>query len=691
MKKKVPGVLLGLGIAVLVSALAFWNPLQVIQWKITDLFFRGRPASDEITIIAIDDKSLSPEAGLGSFKTWPRSYYAELLRTINKHKPAVVAFDLDFRQGSKGIGNVTLKQLLNQYEKNNGSINLYEILKAFDSSSHPDDIDFQNVLNETKSVVLFSFLPNSLESNQNGEVFNPIFSVTENLSVGYGNLVLDRDRILRHFTPRKGTYKSFAVAIAEAFSKKTVDKTFDFQIPINYAAPAFSYRMIPFVDVLRSNYKPADISNKIILIGATSRIIQDLHSTPTSRLFMPGVEIHANIIQQLLEGKFLYEQPQWSIFFAIALFAIIGSLLFLKLRIIYGLLLFAFVLIVYPAAAFSLYQKGLVLNVVYPEITWVFTVIGALLYRNHTEFREKREIKLAFSRYVSPVVVEELSSDPTMLKLGGKREKISVMFSDIVGFTTLAEQMSPEDTVALLNDYLTAMTEVIFTYHGTLDKYQGDAIMALFGAPLADALYAQNACSSALAMRRALVSLHEKWNSIANLPFKDNLIQLDFRVGIATGSVVIGNVGSEKRFDYTAIGDIVNLGSRLESLNKKYGTHIMVNKETFVKVTENGSPFVFRKLDTVRVKGKTHATEIFELVATSETITEEMKAMLDYFENGRILYTQRNFKDALPYFESALAKFPEDGPTKIYISRCEYFLKHPPDTDWDAVVELEEK
>jgi adenylate cyclase len=399
----------------------------------------------------------------------------------------------------------------------------------------------------------------------------------------------------------------------------------------------------------------------------------------------------ANMVQQIFEGKLMKEQGTFSLWMVLFVMSVGGALVlsFISLRLL--IVLFAIVLVGFPALAYGMYQTGTVMNIVYPETAWIFVGMASLWYRNKTELRAKREIKKAFAHYVSPVVVNELVKNPDSLKLGGKRQQISVMFSDIVGFTTLAEKLSPEDTVALLNDYLTAMTEVVFSYHGTLDKYQGDAIMALYSAPLDDPHHAVNACSTALGMRMALVTLHEKWNSIPQLPMKDKLIGLDFRVGIATGPAVIGNVGSEKRFDYTAIGDIVNLGSRLESINRKYGTRVIVDKGTFTSVTENHNPFIFRKLDTVRVKGKEKETEIFEVVGFAENATVETKAMLDDFENGRILYTQRNFIEAKQYFEAALARVKDDGPSQIYRNRCNFYLRKPPGREWSPVVNLEEK
>lgn len=728
---------LGIGIFVflLSSILAFLNPFQVVQWKISDLFFRSQPVSDLITIVAIDDKSLSPEAGLGRFRDWPRGYYAQLLTSLNAHKPAVVAFDFDFRERSKGMSEFKLSQLLREYERRianspGAGLNWYETLKQFEPTwtgtaavGHPDDAEFQNALNGSGPVVLASTLnfPEGAKDEaskfpQPSVVTGPIFQGA-NIKEGFLNVFRDRDGVLRRFAPwtllqgQTEGLPNFATAISQAYFEKgepapenlpvvgatdpeTLQQQFSGATPqtlIAYTAKPFSYRTISFADAKNGVFEPAAIEGKIVLVGGTAPILQDFQVTPTSRNRMAGVEVIANMVQQILEGKFMREQGGVSLIFILLFMTLAGMSALLAFSLRGMALVFAAVLIGYPVLAYGMYQTGTVMNVVYPETAWIFTGLAALWYRNKTELKAKREIKRAFSHYVSPVVVNELAKNPDSLKLGGKRQNITVMFSDIVGFTTLAEKLSPEDTVALLNDYLTSMTEVVFNYHGTLDKYQGDAIMALFGAPVDDPHHAVNACSTALGMRTSLVALHEKWNQISQLPMKDKLIGLDFRVGIATGPAVVGNVGSEKRFDYTAIGDIVNLGSRLESINRKYGTRVIVDKGTFTAITENHNPFIFRKLDTVRVKGKEKETEIFEVLGLAETATTETKAMLDDFENGRILYTQRNFIEAKQYFEAAITRVKDDGPSQIYKNRCNFYLRKPPGREWNAIVNMDEK
>lgn len=702
MNKQNAPFVLGFCVFVLIGALVLWNPLQVIQWKLTDLFFINREVSDEITIIGIDDYSRSPEANLGPFRDWPREYYARLLDVIKKYEPAVVAFDLQFPSASKGMSEFRIQQILRASERGE-NVNWYNLLSLFEPGegkiTHPDDVAFQEALDESTTIIMPANLivSNLKESNSvepladDLELVPSIFS-GENIVQGYSRTLIDRDGVLRRFQPRFKTHNHFSTAIYEAFVQNQSSLSLPQEpVRINYTGAPFEYRKISFADILTGQFNSEHIQGKIVLVGVYSTALQDFRETPTDSQPMFGVEIHANIIQQLIEGRMLGEMGKFATLLLVLVLSIGGALLFMRLSLRAMLILFGAGIVFYPTLAFAAHQIGYQPNVVYPVLAWAATFGGALWYRNVTEFKEKRQITDAFSHYVSPVIVQEIAKNPENLQLGGKRQRISIMFSDIVGFTSISEKLSPEETVALLNSYLDAMSEVIFGFQGTLDKFQGDAIMAMFGAPLHDDHRAVNACHTALGMRKVLANLHERWNQVVKVSRKELLTKLDFRVGIATGDAVIGNVGSKKRFDYTAIGDIVNLGSRLESINRKYGTQVIVDKNTFTEITSNHNPFIFRKLDMVRVKGKEEVTEIFELVALKEQLKEDMKTMLDDFENGRILYTQRNFAEAKQYFEAALNHFPHDGPSSIYLNRCAFFIRKPPARTWDAVVDMEEK
>ncbi|PJC36802.1 hypothetical protein CO046_03880 [Candidatus Peregrinibacteria bacterium CG_4_9_14_0_2_um_filter_53_11] len=682
--------------------IALWNPFESINARFLDAFVRPGQLSTEITLIAIDDKSLAPEFGLGRFKDWPRSYYSQLLRTLNENKPAVVGFNLDFSEAAQGVSALRLAQLLRASERE-GGVDWYNLLSRFEREqdtattigSHPDDLDLQKEIDAHGNVVLQA--PLLFSDEQQTRVSAQIKPIFTGLAVklGFSNVHPDDDGVFRFFLPQLQEYLSFPYAVAEAYASNQggLDET---KIPnmltrIDYHGLPRSYNWISFVDVLAGKFDPTLVKDKIVLVGEASGSLQSLQTTPIEGRSMSSLEIAANEVQQILDASYYKESSALLLILTILVMTLgVGfALFYLPLRW-FGLL-FAGVLLGYPALAFVSFQQGVVLNVVYPALALILTTLGVLWYRNESELKGQRRIKEAFSHYVSPVIVNELVKNPETLTLGGRRENITVMFSDIVGFTSLSEKLSPEDTVAILNDYLTAMTEVIFEFHGTLDKYQGDAIMALFGAPLHDESHQVNACHSALRMRQALSGLHEKWNGIEGLPMKEELIKLDFRVGIASGNAVIGNVGSEKRFDYTAIGDIVNLGSRLESINRKYGTQVIVDKETFTAITEGTNPFCFRKLDIVRVKGKQIETDIFEVMGLSERMNDEMRIMLDDFENGRLAYCDRNFIDAKQYFTSILEHFPDDGPSQIYKNRCEFFLRTPPPRDWSPIVKLDEK
>lgn len=690
----------------------FTAPFTTLTRRISDLFFVPRTIESPITIIAIDEKSISPGSSLGRFRDWPRTYYAQALREINTYNPAVIGIDLDFREQSRGISSQRINQILDLKKDNpRAQVDWDSIIPLFQEKetsenqlivSHPDDRELQQALNETKRVVLTSPLVVSEEADDVDDtlphvsgVMLPIFTGPNSIT-GFNNSFFDRDGVVRRTIHRLESYKSFPYVLAEQYAATknlAVVPLFDtpgYKSIRYFGKPGETFNTLSFSDVIAGRIDAKLITDRIVIIGSTAGILHDNALTPTADDPMSGVEILATSTQQILTGNVLSEYGViWKIISSIVI--IISAFLSIILALRYFIWLTIFLTIGLPLGAFLLYQGGIIIDLLHSMIALIISLLVILWYRNQTELKAKKAIRNAFAHYVSPVVVQSLIKDPSQLSLGGKRQTITVLFSDIVGFTTLSEKLTPEDTVALLNDYLTAMTDVIFEFGGTLDKYQGDAIMALFGAPLEDKNHAVHAVHAALRMRQALTVLHDKWSAIANLPFKEELTQLDFRVGIATGAAVIGNVGSQKRFDYTAIGDIVNLGSRLEAINRKYGTRVIVNKSTFEAITENSSPFACRKLDVVRVKGKAIETEIFEIVGLTDTITPDIRAMLDDFENARVMYTERNFLGAKEAFRSILEDFLDDGPSIIYKNRCEYFLRKPPNIDWSPIVNLEEK
>jgi adenylate cyclase len=275
---------------------------------------------------------------------------------------------------------------------------------------------------------------------------------------------------------------------------------------------------------------------------------------------------------------------------------------------------------------------------------------------------------------VSPAIVNEILKDPANLELGGRKEKITVFFSDLRGFTTISEKLDPRALSDLLNSYLTPMTELVFKNRGTLDKYMGDAIMAFFGAPIAYGDHAKHAARCAL---QSLVTLRE-----LQAEYKaKGLPDIDMGIGLNTGEASVGNMGSQTVRNYTVMGDTVNLGSRLEGINKEYGTRIVVSEFTYEEIKDT---FICRELDLVRVKGKLKPVRIYELVAEGKA-EQKTAETLKHFSSGFQLYLQKKWDEALVSFNGALDVTPDDEPSKLYIDRCMEFQKNPPPADWDGV------
>jgi adenylate cyclase len=329
---------------------------------------------------------------------------------------------------------------------------------------------------------------------------------------------------------------------------------------------------------------------------------------------------------------------------------------------------------------FAFFHFNIWLTLVYPVLTMITIYLGITLYHYIKEEREKKKIRGAFQYYLTASVINEMLKDPTKLKLGGDKKDLSVLFSDIRGFTTISEKLTPEELVGLLNEYLTAMTNIVFKYDGLLDKYMGDAIMAVFGAPLDQPDHARRACLTALEMMEELHNLQKKWEA-------EERPILNIGIGINTGDMVVGNMGSEMRFDYTVMGDMVNLGSRLEGINKEYGSNIIISEFTHNVVQDSMS---CRELDWVRVKGKNKPVKIFELLGEKKDAAG-FKYLITTFEKGLMLYREAKWDEAMESFRQVLTIRADDFASGMYIDRCKSLKEQPPPQPWDGVFTMTRK
>lgn len=451
------------------------------------------------------------------------------------------------------------------------------------------------------------------------------------------------------------------------------------------------YRHIPYEQVLATkdllaSGQPAPLArgafrDKIVLVSAQAAGLSDLRATPFSPV-TPGIELHANIIDSLLAGRSLRAPgavPSWLLMFGASL-AI--ALLVRKLRLRLSVPLALATSGAFVAAVWFLYGQGWVLALVQPVAAMLLAGASVLLARTASAERERRRLRSAFGHYLAPSVLEEVLRAPDQLQLGGERRHMTVLFSDIAGFTTFSEQLPPEQVSALLNAYLDRMTACVTQTGGTLDKFVGDAVMAEWNAPLAQPDHAARACASALAM---LEQVRDPERSGASGAF-------EIRIGINTGEMIVGNMGSHQIFDYTVIGNEVNTGARLEPLNKDFGTRIIVAAATRNEAeAQRPGHFAFRALGRVSPKGRVTPLEIHELAGWNASLEPALRESFAIFEEARAHYLAGRFEKALQLFRQALERRPEDGPSAIFAARCEEYLAHPPAPQWDGVFVQTEK
>jgi adenylate cyclase len=449
---------------------------------------------------------------------------------------------------------------------------------------------------------------------------------------------------------------------------------------INYRGPVRTFPYVSIADVVRRNFPKGKFRGKIVLVGASATGIGDIRTTPYGNVDTPGVEIHANVIDNMLHQDFLLSgarQIKWDRAF-IFLFGIPVGLWLAATRpqnLWFGLLAAVpFLIGVYQA-----FLKGWWLNLTVPLVTLVANVSLVALYRVVVEEREKRKVRGNFQQFLSPEVIRRLLEQPSLVQ--PRKTAVTIMFSDIRNFTTISERLDAQDLAMLLNRYLSDMTRIVFSTQGTLDKYIGDAVMAFWGAPFEETDHAVRGCRAALLMMKRVAELREEWTA-AGHP------NLDIGIGLNSGTASVGAMGSQLRFAYTALGDAVNLSSRLENLNKEFRTHVLVGPDTYAAAHNAG--FLFRELDLIQVHGKLKPVTIYELVGLHEDASHHAQRLTE-FARARACYLQRDWLEAQKIFQSILDRWPDDGPSRTYWKRCQDYLFEAPTESWDGVFVMAHK
>ncbi len=714
--------------------------LDIIELKTIDLRFttRGKKTTGSNVVMAvIDEKSLKNE---GKW-VWPRSKMADLVTKLSENGASVIGFDIGFlepddRKIVHTINDIRLET--KKYNIRNPSFENY--LDKLRLKSDNDRLLADAIKKSRSKVVLGYFFqleaPGSLhlstaeiqahEHNVTGSRYKFVrysSAVAQHISMiealmpqsnikiisdasgysGYFNMIPDIDGVVRWipavFKLNGTLYAPLSIVSAGAYLDSPISVDVSDQgvkglnigsmfvptdelgrILINYRGPEKTFPHIPITDILHDNVSEDLLKDKIVLVGATAVGIYDLRVTPFGTVF-PGLEIHANIIDSILQKDFLYK-PAWAaIFDVIAIIAggLLLGIVLPKTEVIVGGLTALFILLVYIGLCYYLFSlQGMILNMVYPVCTFMLVYIAVTAYRYLVETRQKKFIKDAFSTYLAPSVVSQLIQSPEKLILGGEKRVITAFFSDVQGFTSISEGLSPHELVELLNEFLTEMTDIILDHEGTVDKFEGDAIIALFGAPNPVENQAEVACRACVEMQNRLVKLRAKWKA-------ENRPQLKMRIGLCTGPAVVGNMGSKNRMDYTMMGDTVNTAARLEGVNKVYGIYTLISESTRRTV---GEDIMTREIDKIHVVGKKEPITIYEVLDYSSNIDENLRQTTEYYAEGLKAYRSQDWNRGIIFFSKALNVLPDDGPSKTLLVRCNEYKKNPPPKGWDGVFSM---
>ena len=667
--------------------------LLTYDWR---FWIRGeREPRPDILIITIDEQS---EKQLQERTPWKRSVHAEMIRTLMKLKPRLIIYDLIFQAETEPEEDTALAD------------SLYD---AYDEQQ------------EMGLVILAQYIsPERLErplplfaDNAGGTGLINIFPDQDNIvrSVPIATQTLDGTTAHYHLSlglEAAALYQggvndiTFPDPQTTVLSQKDGNTTHERvrviapggKLLINFIGGRYSYPMIPFWKILRGECQPEDIEGKVIFIGDTSLTAHDYFLTPfrtphqqfvealrqetpeggqLTNISTFGVEIHAQAFQTILEQTYIRKvAPLWSMISILGVGIGSGLLLFQDRKFLMNTVIFLLLGgVVWGVSQYLFNVSSLWVDMAPLEGVIFLNFIGGLGFQRAIALYNKNKVKGAFQQYVSTAVVDEVLKHPEKLQLGGERKFLTVLFSDIRGFTSISEKMESQELVEFLNKYLTEMTEIVLRYDGTLDKYMGDAIMAIYGAPISQEDHPLRACSSALEMMARLKELRVQWQAQGN-PL------IDIGIGINSGLMTVGNMGSEKRFDYTVMGDHVNLGSRLEGTNKQYGTNIIISEYTYQQVKD---AMIARELDLVRVKGKKEPVKIYELLGRAGEVEQNVIQGRTYFEAGLEGYRQTRWDDAIEQFTQAISLYGEDAPSTLYLTRCQDYQLTPPPENWDGV------
>ena len=706
--------------------LGFLEQLENIAYDTRLKLTLPNTVDERVVIVAIDEPSLNE---VGQWP-WPRDKLAAMVdRLTEQYDVRALGFDVVFAERDESAGADVLRDLAEGPLKDNEAF-----LQAYREARPRLDRDrrFAQAL-EQRNVVLGFFFRNQIEAESDGTIGQlpaPLASADSTAikslplvrPEGYGaNLAMLQDAAAsggffdNPLVSDDGVFRR--VPLVQAFdgnlygmlALETVRAALDWpdveleieseggtyhaveeirvgkrNIPVDergaifvpYRGPQNSFPYVSAKDILDGSADPAVLEDRIVLVGATAAGLLDLRSTPVQNVY-PGVEVHANVISGILDGRIM-KKPAYLVGYEFILLLLIGILLTGVLPLLSPVSVSGVTAgllgVVVASNLFAWKAADLILPLAAPLVLIVLLFVFHVAWGFFVETRGKRQLAKLFGQYIPPELVEEMDKAPEEVSLAGESREMTVLFSDVRGFTSISENLDPEELTHLMNAFLTPMTRVIHQHRGTIDKYMGDAIMAFWGAPLSDPDHARHAVFAAREMQQAMKALGPEFERQGWPP-------LEVGIGLNTGIMNVGNMGSEFRMAYTALGDAVNLGSRLEGLTRTYGVDLIVSETTRDAVPE----FEYRELDVVRVKGKDRPVAIFEPIAPVDEIDRETRKVLKRYHAALERYRHRDWDTAERELFSLAREYPDDTVYAMYLDRIMHFRNHPPPDDWDGV------
>ena len=571
------------------------TPLERGDLAARDFYMRVRgeqPVDERIVIVAIDDFSFN---WTGLSWPWSRAYFAELVNALNEAGAEVIGLDVFlFEEAPDEGGDAALAaafevtpiavNVIQRYIDQQGVVSLRVPRPVYENSF--DGLGITSILLDDDAIA------------------RGLMAQTSYLDQPYYNWALETARLYL------GAPEITSTSPTSLLLNDSQIPLRGNQLLVNYRGPAGTYPTYSAAQVVLGDYPAENFKDKIVLIGATSITLQDIYPTPfSSRVRTPGVEIVATAVDSLINQNYLRVAPAWVNLLLILLAAILSRNIVRLPRPSQVVSVMALSMLLYIGASYLVFlNAGLYLPFTAPELMLFLGVIMPTLEQAVTQEIEKRRVRNLFMRFISPEMVSQMLESQDMSALN-KRSELTILFSDIRNFTGMSEKLTPDGVVALLNPYLDVMTTVIHKHGGTVDKYEGDAIVAFFGAPMHYADHAKRAARAALEMRLELVKLKEGWREAGMLPET-----FDIGIGLNTGDVFVGLLGSEQRVNYTIIGDNANLAARLQDLTKEYGHHTLISESTHNAIKDE---FETEFIEAVQVKGKRQAVKVYKLVGES--------------------------------------------------------------------------